>query len=176
MVLVLRNWCSGKHILDAITILQYKANVEQTKLNCPAYVFFFGRVALIGWFVTFSRVVVTVTTFLVSANLVYFLWGILVNWKDAKKWLFAVSDPLPLPPTESPPQSKWVTFTAHVLAWALFVVIIELTLRWNNTTGVYTLESDGQLISFIVGLVEFLGVLYSISFKSLEIGSSGWAC
>jgi len=47
------------------------------------------------------------------------------------------------------------------IAWA--VLSVELTLAWNNITGVNTLNSTGQLIPFIIGVVGFVRLLYGIS-------------
>lgn len=47
------------------------------------------------------------------------------------------------------------------MLWA--VVAVELTIAWNNVTGVYTLESTGQLIPVIIGVVGLLRVLHGLS-------------
>jgi hypothetical protein len=40
------------------------------------------------------------------------------------------------------------------------VVGIELTLYWNSINGVYTINTTGQLIPFVIGLLGLLRVLY----------------
>jgi len=39
------------------------------------------------------------------------------------------------------------------------VLAVELTLQWNNVTGVYTIEDAGQLIPFTIGLTTFVQVV-----------------
>jgi hypothetical protein len=41
-------------------------------------------------------------------------------------------------------------------------VAIELTLLWNSTEGVYDVQSTGQLIPLITGLLSFGGLLQEI--------------
>lgn len=40
------------------------------------------------------------------------------------------------------------------------VIGIELTLQWNHGTGVYSINSVGQFIPFVIGLVGFSKVIY----------------
>ncbi len=47
-----------------------------------------------------------------------------------------------------------------VIIWV--VLATEMTLAWNNVSGVYTLSSTGQLIPFVVGLLSFLRILHLI--------------
>jgi len=40
------------------------------------------------------------------------------------------------------------------------VIGIEMTLHWNHVTGVYSINSVGQLIPFVIGLVGFIKAVY----------------
>ena len=43
------------------------------------------------------------------------------------------------------------------MIWSL--VAVELTLYWNGVTGVYGIDSTGQLIPFITGVLSLVGLL-----------------
>jgi hypothetical protein len=45
------------------------------------------------------------------------------------------------------------------------ILAIELMLRWNRVTGVYTVSSTGQLIPLVTGVVGFLDVLFNVQGK-----------
>ena len=47
-----------------------------------------------------------------------------------------------------------------------FVLAAELTLAWNSVNNVYDLNSTGQLIPFIIGL---LGLIRALHFVVMEI-------
>jgi hypothetical protein len=50
---------------------------------------------------------------------------------------------------------------ATALMTLIFSVVgIELTLHWNSISGVYTINSTGQLIPFVIGLLGLLKILY----------------
>ncbi|KAF2792031.1 hypothetical protein K505DRAFT_339041 [Melanomma pulvis-pyrius CBS 109.77] len=48
-------------------------------------------------------------------------------------------------------------FTPFWMIWSL--IAIELTLSWNGVTGVYDIDSTGQLIPFITGILSLVGLL-----------------
>lgn len=47
------------------------------------------------------------------------------------------------------------------LVWSMLAV--ELIISWNNITGVYSIQSVGQLIPFIIGIVGFLSLVIDIT-------------
>jgi hypothetical protein len=53
---------------------------------------------------------------------------------------------------------QWVTSaTISLLIYlTLSIICVELTLRWNNIQGVYSLNSAGQLIPFFLGAAQLL--------------------
>jgi hypothetical protein len=53
------------------------------------------------------------------------------------------------------------------LIWS--ILAIELTIRWNNITSVHTIQSVGQLIPFIIGIVGFLKLVRDISVERTGI-------
>ncbi|KAL8787693.1 MAG: hypothetical protein Q9195_007649 [Heterodermia aff. obscurata] len=58
-----------------------------------------------------------------------------------------------------------------IIVW--IVVTIELTLKFNHASGIYDLDSTGQLIPFIIGIVSMgktLNALWVDMIKKIEIG------
>lgn len=53
-----------------------------------------------------------------------------------------------------------IVFSLASMLW--FLLSIELTLAWNSIAGVYSLNSTGQLIPFIIGFLGFLRALHLI--------------
>ena len=53
-----------------------------------------------------------------------------------------------------------IAFHAFMVATILwFILSIELTIKWNGITGVYTLSSTGQLIPFVIGFMSFMNAI-----------------
>lgn len=52
------------------------------------------------------------------------------------------------------------------------MISVELTLLWNGISGVYTLNSTGQLIPFIIGVVGLLSLLHGISVERSKLKST----
>jgi hypothetical protein len=49
---------------------------------------------------------------------------------------------------------------ASIFSLAYSVIGIEMTLYWNSITGVYTINTTGQLIPFVIGLAGLAKVVY----------------
>jgi hypothetical protein len=49
---------------------------------------------------------------------------------------------------------------------------VELSLFWNGISGVYTLDSTGQLIPFIIGVVGFIRLLHGMSVERSKVRST----
>jgi len=54
-------------------------------------------------------------------------------------------------------------YATNVICIIWSILAVELTIAWNNISGVYTLNSTGQLIPFIIGIVSFIRLLQGIS-------------
>lgn len=55
------------------------------------------------------------------------------------------------------------------LLWA--IAAVELSLYWNQITGVYTIYSTGQLIPFIIGIVGLLRLFHGLSVEKSNLKS-----
>jgi len=49
---------------------------------------------------------------------------------------------------------------ASIFSLAYSVIGIEMTLYWNSITGVYTINTTGQLIPFVIGLAGLAEIVY----------------
>jgi hypothetical protein len=42
------------------------------------------------------------------------------------------------------------------------IVYVEMALKWNNISGVYTLSTPGQFIPFFIALTQFITTSYQV--------------
>jgi hypothetical protein len=64
-------------------------------------------------------------------------------------------------------QSILTAINTFSIVWA--IVSVELTISWNKLTGVDTLNSTGQLIPFIIGIVALLQLFHGLSVERSNI-------
>ncbi|KAI0830421.1 hypothetical protein F5Y06DRAFT_282058 [Hypoxylon sp. FL0890] len=85
---------------------------------------------------------------------------------------------------ETWPQKRTTNLTRRIcILWNIFVILsivwfilsIELTLRWNNIQGVYTIDSAGQLIPFVIGGVSTGQMLKNVVLLGLAQKYDDWA-
>jgi hypothetical protein len=62
----------------------------------------------------------------------------------------------------------WFGLPAGYMATIWAALAIELTLAWNNVSGIYVLGSTGQLIPFVVGVLGLLRNVHLIAVKLSE--------
>jgi hypothetical protein len=55
-----------------------------------------------------------------------------------------------------------------ICAMIWFVLSVELTLRWNDVQGVNTIESTGQLIPFIIGVVSSAQAVKKVAISTIK--------
>ncbi|OTB11719.1 hypothetical protein K445DRAFT_211704 [Daldinia sp. EC12] len=142
-------WFVGIYILD--------------ELPCKPFVFFFSRVYLLGWFVTFSEVTTLLALFVTLCNTAYRVWhGVTQirgrNFSESMRWLFLPDEsasrlrPSALPQGETGSIKGFIILTTQIITLVFFVLMIELALFWSHVEGVNTLKSTGQVIPLITGL------------------------
>lgn len=51
---------------------------------------------------------------------------------------------------------------------ACFIVFVELTLTANNISGVYTINTTGQLIPFIIGITSMVAAMREIALRYIR--------
>ncbi|KAH7305413.1 hypothetical protein B0I35DRAFT_111680 [Stachybotrys elegans] len=128
---------------------------------CPdEYAFFFARVSLYHWFRTLSKV-----GYIILLVLVFY--GCLTLPKQIRLIRELQTEAQGL--QQEMEGDRWfqlvhiaLQMVNTMLILAIAVTSTELTIKWNNIQGVYTLNSVGQLIPFITGLGLFMNVAYLI--------------
>jgi hypothetical protein len=66
--------------------------------------------------------------------------------------------------TTMPERLSWSVFPIINLACVIWSIIgIELVIKWNKITDVHTIQSVGQLIPFVIGIVALLKLLRDLS-------------
>jgi hypothetical protein len=53
----------------------------------------------------------------------------------------------------------WVVGTMNLLAFGMTITATELTIRWNNIRGVYSLATVGQLIPLVIAASGVIGLI-----------------
>lgn len=146
--------------------------------GCSVYAFFFAKVNLFGWFRTFLKVVFVFSCIVTFLGLVHGTFTLLLRsyryifeggWQglakidpdDASHIAGSTASQAPTgPPThitsiEEQPglhsslDKGNVTFTGALI---LFILAVELTIRWNKISGVGDIGSTGQLLPVIIGI------------------------
>lgn len=68
-------------------------------------------------------------------------------------------------------QSRNALYTINMLSLLWAIAAVELSLYWNQITGVYAINSTGQLIPFIIGIVGLLRLFHGISVEKSNLKS-----
>lgn len=68
--------------------------------------------------------------------------------------------------------ARQLIYTTNFICIIWTMISVELTLLWNGISGVYTLNSTGQLIPFIIGVVGLLSLLHGISVERSKLKST----
>jgi hypothetical protein len=66
--------------------------------------------------------------------------------------------------------SRFTYLALPPMSFIYSILAIELMLKWNSVSNVYTLKSIGQLIPFVIGVAGLLKVLYDVR-KKYEVGT-----
>ncbi|KAK3358162.1 hypothetical protein B0T25DRAFT_580084 [Lasiosphaeria hispida] len=117
--------------------------------------FFFAKISLRGGFRTFSKVLWVVLTadaffvgFIQLLSLGVFKKGLLKPYADLAELSLELIELY----ASTLPFSLWVLLFG--------VLSTELSLRWNNISGVYSIDSASQFIPFLFGLGTLIYILY----------------
>lgn len=96
------------------------------------------------------------------ARLLYYAYH-LTKEKEPPDWkLVAIAFDIQLSQTPLKKSTfKWASLAIqHLVIVVGLIVQVELTVYWNHVTGLQSLSSLGQLISFILGVGDLLQVLW----------------
>lgn len=83
-------------------------------------------------------------------RLAYMMLSVWVNRRELKRWLLveSASPAIPVPRW----RNNWIMLMVQLICLGIFVVIIELFLRWNSISDVNSVASAGQIIPLVTAL------------------------
>ena len=143
---------------------------------CSRTAFFFAMVDLYHWFRTLLKVTYTIAAIYSSAILLSTLYFVIVLCRGlgfasgmASILGFKEVQPDAAPDPRTDGSDKNVTVLTHTsfsLELPLFILMIELMIKWNKIQGVHTIRNTGQLIPLVVGGSGLVRVLYKALYKA----------
>lgn len=113
-------------------------------------VFFFGNVSINGWFryVALVYSVIDAATSLRFAYKVSRLINVALQIRASSDFDEAIIDAI----VDWKDMATWIK-CLHWLTWVLVVIAIELTVQWNHLSPSINLQSPGQLIPLVAGII-----------------------
>ncbi|KAI1126528.1 hypothetical protein F5Y10DRAFT_211549 [Nemania abortiva] len=140
--------------------------------TCQWHVFFFSKTSIHGYFKVFSRVLLPVFLFANLLRLLHLLLGAWVNRQEIRSWFVGQESPMTWGNANNGDQhhqliyhvlnGRYVQAAVILIAFGIFIAMVEVFLRWNSITGVNNLGSPGQLIPFVVAIASIIEKCYNI--------------
>ncbi|PHH60344.1 hypothetical protein CDD81_1829 [Ophiocordyceps australis] len=135
--------------------------------SCPRdhdKAFFFAKVGIWGWYRSFNKAssvfAALAASFALVANIgafiVYAVFSILRfarKQSDDEDSTVAKSD-------QDAPRNK-IAVSIDLIVNIGAIVYVEMALRWNQISGVYSLDSPGQFMPFVIALGQLFSVFFS---------------
>ncbi|KAJ4164692.1 hypothetical protein LMH87_006354 [Akanthomyces muscarius] len=143
-------------------------------------VFFFAKVSLWGWFRTMNKVFAVITALAAAIMAITFFFGystaILLY---VVAWIRRLRGRKDEPSSEdnadelgdvSDDNSNVNYKNAFEISVNIGVIaFVEMTLKWNNITGVHSLRDPGQFMPFLIALAQLLAIIYQGVSKVLHL-------
>lgn len=143
---------------------------------CSRSAFFFAMVDLYHWFRTLLKVTFTIAAVYASAMLLstLYLVAVLCHKLGFVSGVGSIlgfnrDQPSAAPDTGTDSSGRNMTMltnTSFSLELPVFVLMIELMIKWNKIEGVNTIRNTGQLIPLVVGASGLVRVLYKALYKA----------
>jgi hypothetical protein len=134
---------------------------------CGSYMFFFRKFSVYDPAITkfFGALSVFFSILFVPAAFLYLSTRVILLSMMGEAWKRRISL-LWASPVLRVIRGRFVVFsvTLSILTCVYSIIAVELTLSWNAIRDVYTIDTTGQLIPFIIGLTGFVRCIY----KSIE--------
>lgn len=131
---------------------------------CSTFAFFLVRVNLYGWFRTFWKVMFTLGAVAYAAIIIVGSPDLIVKY-----WKFLLMRParrgsgVPSQTGGSDPKNDDTPVRITLsTALILFIVSVEMMVRWNHIQGVNSLGSTGQLLPLIIGVGGMFRVIHNL--------------
>lgn len=131
---------------------------------CSTFAFFIVRVNLYGWFRTFWKIMFTLGALMYAAiiiggvpTLVMRYWQFL--WAPVKQDFASQDMEDGNPKTVDTTSTSNLTLSTGLI---LFIIGVEMMVRWNHIEGVDSLGSTGQLLPLIIGVGGMFRVIHCL--------------
>lgn len=151
------------------------ANMKRRDEACEELVFFFARAALFGWALIVDRVFFVVRLTASAVLLAYRTYTFVENfdlllgdWKKAPDLHQSSGQPRQVQDAQlRQPHVKVQArkLIGSVATMSVFVVAIELTLRWNHIMDVYECNNFSQVFPLAIGASGFVTTVFNVGKK-----------
>lgn len=142
-----------------------------------SWIFIFAKVDMHGP-VRYFGIVTSVLTGIGSlGSLVKSCVGLSSNWSHRSSWLLSPPHQIAHPHEGTNHYLHRLAPVAQLLTLVTLVLVVELTVTWNNITGINSVRQTGQLIPLILGSGAVLQVTWASLFrpKPNYLSSSSYA-
>lgn len=133
---------------------------------CSTFAFFLVRVNLYGWFRTFWKVMFTLGALTYAVTIIRGVIVVVRGWPLL--WASAKEDSTGqdmkdgnLKPVDTSTLKTFDTFVPSA-GLILFIIGVEMMVRWNHIGGVNSLGSTGQLLPLIIGVGGMFRVIHCL--------------
>lgn len=106
-----------------------------------------------------------------SGSLALLSVGLFNNWSNRRSWCFGIShmqaserQPRPGQPRQQP-VIRFAIIAAQLIAFTFLVLVVELTIVWNDVIGVNSVMQTGQLIPLVIGGGVLVQVIWTCIFQ-----------
>jgi hypothetical protein len=120
----------------------------------------FAKVSFFGPFRTFGQVLCILLSLFGIVSIVLFIFFVFVaSGNDLREKQIELDQNRLTEEKARGVRRKNIKFLVIAFVMWIFVVLsVELMIRWNSITGVYSLTTVGQLIPFLIGFSGFISV------------------
>jgi hypothetical protein len=134
--------------------------------GCSA-IAFFGRSSVDGWFRTLAKAL-SVFGLILSV----FLTGVCI-FAIVRRFYKEFDDAVKRPRKQRPQvEIGLLVLSAGLIAFS--VIVVEYLIRVNHVTGLSTIDAVGQLIPFLIGIMECTSISWKILVKGLFLRKRCW--
>ncbi|KAL2153831.1 hypothetical protein VTH82DRAFT_2506 [Thermothelomyces myriococcoides] len=138
------------------------------RTECDEMAFFFAPVRLFGWFQDMFKVFYVISL-VVSTMFLAFEFVMWLRLRETRRSEQQTSLSPSSPPAHTGRTEVPVRHTlGRVISWTIFIVAVELTLRWNGIQGVNECRTFGQLFPLVISASNLLGVCYRVAYAVLK--------
>ncbi|PHH68607.1 hypothetical protein CDD82_413 [Ophiocordyceps australis] len=135
--------------------------------SCPRdhdKAFFFAKVGIWGWYRSFNKATSVLASVAASFALIanvgtYIIFVVFAILRFARRRSDDQDSAVSKSDEDAPRNNIEISIDLIVNIGA--IVYVEMALRWNQISGVYSLDSPGQFMPFVIALGQLLSVFFS---------------